>query len=468
MAKHIERYYQAVFANQQVERILEPGQYLSPALLLNNYGYRKFAESMPGVLTGLGIFGTFLGLVLGLHQIDIENLKPSIQQLVGGMDVAYVSSVVAIFFSLALTCFDKLFLDIFNGRIQELLDIISERLPIRNESDVLEEIAAQQREEIDTMRHFFSEVLIPQLVSGVKQAIEEHLAPKVVEMGQTVDRVAQYATSRQAEGIEQLVDKISNIFDITLERQFRELSESMNVITEQQARAAEQLHDLLGYFDTQTKEQATLIEQTTDLLQQLRGCLVDLKDAHTYLSENVEHINTIHERLIDLQNKANEWLSTITAEQKELVEFREKHTEIIDDQIYRLEEFWESTSREIAALQETLEQSVEGFKDNIHTGLSKTFAIFDDNLASISQTLAATIDELNTTVESLPQSFRALQATLQDFDSQSREVISRVEQHEETVNSKLDNLEEIVSSKLDNVEEAVNNKLDGLEKMPMN
>lgn len=172
--------------------------------------------------------------------------------------------------------------------------------------------------------------------------------------------------------------------------------------------------------------------------------------------------------MIDLQNKANEWLSTITAEQKELVEFREKHTEIIDDQIYRLEEFWESTSREIAALQETLEQSVEGFKDNIHTGLSKTFAIFDDNLASISQTLAATIDELNTTVESLPQSFRALQATLQDFDSQSREVISRVEQHEETVNSKLDNLEEIVSSKLDNVEEAVNNKLDGLEKMPMN
>ena len=44
LAKHIERYYQAVFANQQVERILEPGQYLSPALLLNNYGYRKFAK----------------------------------------------------------------------------------------------------------------------------------------------------------------------------------------------------------------------------------------------------------------------------------------------------------------------------------------------------------------------------------------------------------------------------------------
>ena len=44
-------------------------------------------------------------------------------------------------------------------------------------------------------------------------------------------------------------------------------------ITEQQARGGRtELHDLLGYFDTQTKEQATLIEAaSTDLLQQLGG-----------------------------------------------------------------------------------------------------------------------------------------------------------------------------------------------------
>ena len=103
--------------------------------------------------------------------------------------------------------------------------------------------------------------------------------------------------------------------------------------------------------------------------------------------------------------------------------------------------------RNIAPLQwDALEQSVEGFKDNIHTGLSKTFAIFDDNLAEyFPRTFSpATIDELNTTVESLPQSqaFRALQATLQDFDTvNQREVISQKwTTHEETVNSKLDTL----------------------------
>src|SRR5690554_4594527 len=88
LGEQIKKYRQAIFANKQTERILDPGKYLSPVLLMNNHGKRKFAESIPGILTGIGIFGTFFGLVIGLFQIDIENLKTSIQQLVGGMYIA--------------------------------------------------------------------------------------------------------------------------------------------------------------------------------------------------------------------------------------------------------------------------------------------------------------------------------------------------------------------------------------------
>ena len=432
LGKHIQRYRQDVLSNKHQERIIDIGGYLSPNTLLSYYGERKFAESISGILTGIGIFGTFLGLVIGLSQLNIENLRPSIQNLMGGMDIAFISSVVAIFCSLLWSFIDRNLISNFHKELLSLVDTISERLPIRNESDILEEIVAYQKEEIDTMRSFFSDVLIPKLVSGVGDAIKEHLAPEIEKMGLTVDSVAQFSASRQAEGIQQLVEKISGVFDVTLDRQFKELAESMNSITANQAQAAEQLQDLLEYFEAQTREQATLVEQTKDLLTELRGCLVNLRDAHTYLSENVKYLNSIHERLLKLQTEVNTWVSSINEEQDRLVELREGQIEVINNQITYLKESWESLLSGVIRLNKTCGDSIERFNDNIHNGLDGTFNIFDENLTTISQTLATTIDDLNLTVESLPNSFKALQITLQDFDNQSKEVLRRFEEHEQT------------------------------------
>lgn len=61
-------------------------------------------------------------------------------------------------------------------------------------------------------------------------------------------------------------------------------------------------------------------------------------------------------------------------------------------------------------------------------------------MTAISNTLAATIDDLNLTVESLPNSFKALQVTLQDFDNQSKDVLKRFDQHEKAVSGEFDKL----------------------------
>lgn len=435
LRKHIKNYCQDVHSSNHKKRISDVVGYLSPNVLLGYYGKRRIAESIPGILTGIGIFGTFLGLVIGLKDLNsLEELRSSIQKLMGGMNIAFMSSVVAIGFSLFWSYFDRWFISGFNEKLLSLIEVISEKLPIRNESDVLEEIVAYQKDEIDVMRSFFSDVLIPQLVTGVGDAIEKHLAPEIEKIGLTVDTVAQFSTSRQAEGIQQLVDQISGVFDVTLDRQFKELAESMNSITTNQARAAEHLQDLLGYFEAQTGQQATLVEQTTDLLTQLSGCLVDLRDAHTYLSENVEYLNSIHAHLSKLQTEINIWVTSINDEQGRLVDLREGQMEVINNQIKSLQESWDFLSAGILKINNTLGDNFEMFNNNIHRGLDSTFNIFDENLTSISKTLAATIDDLNFTVESLPNSFKALQVTLQDFDNQSKEMLKRFEEHEKDVN----------------------------------
>lgn len=74
--------------------------------LMDKIGKNFFNSAMPGTLTGLGILGTFLGLSLGLASFQGEDLmavSDNMGPLLGGMKVAFHTSVYGILFSLVFS-----------------------------------------------------------------------------------------------------------------------------------------------------------------------------------------------------------------------------------------------------------------------------------------------------------------------------------------------------------------------------
>jgi len=59
-----------------------------------------FVHYVPTLLTTMGIFGTFLGIVLGLLDFDQSNIEISIPPLLAGLKTAFITSLVGIFSSL--------------------------------------------------------------------------------------------------------------------------------------------------------------------------------------------------------------------------------------------------------------------------------------------------------------------------------------------------------------------------------
>lgn len=96
--------------------------------------YHYVYESIPSLFTTLGIFGTFLGIYVGLQNFDVKDINNSIPTLLEGMKTAFLTSIFGIIFS------------IFFGKISQ---IVAERAE-RKESVV------EVDEEIEALRQIIS------------------------------------------------------------------------------------------------------------------------------------------------------------------------------------------------------------------------------------------------------------------------------------------------------------------------
>ena len=88
-----------------VTQVVDLEDYINEELV-DRVGMSYFNGTVAGAMTGLGILGTFLGLAIGLGSFDgsdIYTISDNVGPLLGGMKVAFHTSVYGIFFSLVFT-----------------------------------------------------------------------------------------------------------------------------------------------------------------------------------------------------------------------------------------------------------------------------------------------------------------------------------------------------------------------------
>ena len=63
---------------------------------------RKWIEQLPAILSTLGVFGTFVGISVGLYLFDPDSLEMSIKELLGGLKTAFITSILGMIASMIL------------------------------------------------------------------------------------------------------------------------------------------------------------------------------------------------------------------------------------------------------------------------------------------------------------------------------------------------------------------------------
>lgn len=97
--------------------------------VLNRVGMSYFNSAISGTMTGLGILGTFIGLSIGLGSFngnDIYTISDNVGPLLGGMKVAFHTSVYGIFFSLIFTFVYRAIMSDAYEKLEEFLSCYRE------------------------------------------------------------------------------------------------------------------------------------------------------------------------------------------------------------------------------------------------------------------------------------------------------------------------------------------------------
>ena len=102
------------FGGEMMEIIIEYGWAIFSGIILAwlAYSWKDFNNSVkenpfgdyeePRTAATLGVLFTFLGIALGLFNFDSTDIQKSVQELLGGMKTAFVTSIVGMFISIIL------------------------------------------------------------------------------------------------------------------------------------------------------------------------------------------------------------------------------------------------------------------------------------------------------------------------------------------------------------------------------
>lgn len=154
-------------------------------------------------IVSIGLFGTFFGVLVGLYGFDTTNISQSVPKLLEGLKFAFAISVLGMFFSLALSIFDK-----FTGGAEDDSEIL------RSINRNIAALATSIESPAVLVREF----------KQMKTFLKDHLEKINSSLDEALGQLARGATKEVMQALERIITE----FNENLKSQFGENFKELN------------------------------------------------------------------------------------------------------------------------------------------------------------------------------------------------------------------------------------------------
>lgn len=293
-------------------------EYINEDSVIDKPGHAQLAELIPGLLTSLGILGTFMGLMQGLTSVNFSNAEDTIQsipQLLGGMKFAFATSVAGITCSLAFNVINRIAV----GRALRALDSFEDAFyelamprPLQPEVQML-----CQKQDDDARMARLAENVGNHVAASLEMAVSRAMNP----LTQSLDTFIKCATREQVDGVRRIVGQFVQQMNSSLDEQITALGESMRSVTEAQRETQKNLHNTMAAAQTMSKDAETIQKSTAEIAQHVQMLATDLgaertqrNDAITGAEEASHQLAARLENLSDSLRRMQLAVDVLTAE----------------------------------------------------------------------------------------------------------------------------------------------------------
>lgn len=361
--------------------------YINKEFLDNNSG-KNLLSIVPGVMTGLGILGTFIGLYLGLQGFKTGSageITESITPLMNGIKVAFVTSIIGMIFSLMFNyVYRKSYqmvykqLDRFvslhdryvmNNSVYEnenkLLSLINNS-PVRFKEELSSLAVAQFGDGNSYLSRFYkmseennlnlSETKT--IVSGISESLGASLVnilePQFVKMNETLEALASNISTHTVAAIDESAKQFVESMNKSLGGSFERLGQIIDDTSKLQQQNNDMVQDVMNNLNDSVKKVMEDIDRISD---KVMSNLLEVeeysnetakrmesfsKDLESYQKASVEYIEIINSHLSehsDLEDNLKSYLDAMIAQQQSMELASKKFIEELNEELISLEKF---------------------------------------------------------------------------------------------------------------------------------
>lgn len=319
---------------------------------------RKFCAITPSSLTTLGILGTFIGILLGLAQFDVNQIEKSVPALLDGMKLAFTTSITGIATSLAFKGFSAFVSRVGDAGEQVTpANILSE---LENISKATNDAAIDNKIAMEELRAAISSETDSSLVTQM-QKLRSTVSDGQDELIKEFKEFAANMAENNQKALIEALESVIRDFNEKLTEQFGENFKQLNQAVEKLVVWQEEYRKQLEIYQERLDAAVAALESTEEAIQ-------NIEESAEKIPEAVESLDPALKMLID-------------------------QSEILAESLKSIQTLREKTDEAFPTIEQNLERITSGFSENVTGLLDKSSEAFDQSQKSFS-TLSSGYDAI--------------------------------------------------------------------------
>ena len=373
--------------------------------------HTQLGDVLPGILTSLGILGTFIGLVRGLGALDLTDAATTmagISQMISGMNFAFGTSIAGCACSLAFNIFNRAAIGSTQKGIDEFYEAFTEFVMQRPLSDNVQAIC-QQEDRAAFLRHAVND-LGQRMSEGVAEAVNRSMTP----VTQSVSQFIAAETQSQLEGLDHIVANFISRMNTALDGQFTRLGQTLSAINQAQRMDYDTLNgamDAAGQILTSMQEMSGVMQSITARFETYAGELAAAReDQSAFAGQTQSLLSAMHaatQEQSDYIMALRAGHDALQTSMQEYAQWSGRVLEAVHQQSGDTSAAAQQAAAAMKASSQQLSESYASFVENIGAGLSRSMGLFEENMHAVVSLLDGKLESIEKTARTAQNSYNA-------------------------------------------------------------